>query len=123
MTDVGIGELLMSATFVTDLCTALALSAIFVKPNIWFPVFLLVSLALILALPRIASWSFGPTPLHPRSSGRASATTGAAATVLARARRLDALLDRELERRLSDPARGSRADALDYPLVQYSIGP
>ena len=59
LTDVGIGKLLMSATFVTDLCTALALSAIFIKPNIWFPVFLLVSLALILALPRIAPWFFG----------------------------------------------------------------
>ena len=59
LTDVGIGKLLMSATFVTDLCTALALSAIFVQPNIWFPVFLIVSLALILALPRIASWFFG----------------------------------------------------------------
>lgn len=59
LTDVGIGKLLMSATFVTDLCTALALSAIFVKPSIWFPVFLIVSLALILALPRIAGWFFG----------------------------------------------------------------
>ena len=59
LTDVGIGKLLMSATFVTDLCTALALSAIFIKPNVWFPVFLVVSLALILALPRIAPWFFG----------------------------------------------------------------
>ena len=59
LTDTGIGKLLMSATFVTDLCTALALSAIFIKPNIWFPVFLVVSLALILALPRIAPWFFG----------------------------------------------------------------
>jgi Kef-type K+ transport system membrane component KefB len=59
LTDTNIGKLLMSATFVTDLCTALALSAIFIKPNIWFPVFLGVSLALILALPRIASWFFG----------------------------------------------------------------
>jgi Kef-type K+ transport system membrane component KefB len=59
LTDVGIGKLLMSATFVTDLCTALALSAIFLKPNVWFPVFLIVSLALIVALPRIASWFFG----------------------------------------------------------------
>ena len=49
----------MSATFVTDLCTAVALSAIFIKPNVWFPVFLVVSLALILALPRIAPWFFG----------------------------------------------------------------
>src|SRR4029078_11533114 len=49
----------MSATFVTDLCTALALSAIFIKPNLWFPVFLVVSVAFILALPRIAPWFFG----------------------------------------------------------------
>ncbi len=54
-----IGKLLMSATFVTDLCTALALSALFVTPNVWFPVFLAVSVALILALPRIAPWFFG----------------------------------------------------------------
>jgi Kef-type K+ transport system membrane component KefB len=59
LTGTGIGKLLMSATFVTDLCTALALSAIFITPNLWFPVFLLVSLGLILALPRIAPWFFG----------------------------------------------------------------
>jgi Kef-type K+ transport system membrane component KefB len=59
LTDTGIGKLLMSATFVTDLCTALALSAIFIKPNIWFPVFLAVSLSLIIVLPRIAPWFFG----------------------------------------------------------------
>jgi Kef-type K+ transport system membrane component KefB len=59
LTDTGIGKLLMSATFITDLCTAIALSAIFIKPNAWFPVFLAVSLALILALPRIAPWFFG----------------------------------------------------------------
>jgi Kef-type K+ transport system membrane component KefB len=53
-----VGKLLMSATFVTDICTAIALSAIFIKPNVWFPVFLLVSLALILILPRIASSFF-----------------------------------------------------------------
>jgi Kef-type K+ transport system membrane component KefB len=59
LTDTGIGKFLMSATFVTDLCTALALSAIFIKPNIWFPAFLVVSLALILLLPRLAPWFFG----------------------------------------------------------------
>jgi Kef-type K+ transport system membrane component KefB len=58
LTDTAIGKLLMSATFVTDLCTALALSAIFVKPNVWFPAFLVVSLALIGLLPRIAPWFF-----------------------------------------------------------------
>lgn len=59
LTDTAIGKLLMSATFVTDLCTALALSAIFVKPNPWFPLFLVVSVALVLALPRLAPWFFG----------------------------------------------------------------
>ncbi len=59
LTDTNVGRLLMSATFVTDLCTAIALSAIFIKPNPWFPVFLIVSLALILALPRVAPWFFG----------------------------------------------------------------
>jgi Kef-type K+ transport system membrane component KefB len=59
LTDTAVGKLLMSATFVTDLCTALALSAIFIKPNVWFPVFLVVSLMLILVLPRIAPWFFG----------------------------------------------------------------
>src|SRR5256714_7850811 len=58
LTDTGIGKLLMSATFVTDLCTALALSAIFVKPNPWFPLFLAVSVALVLVLPRVAPWFF-----------------------------------------------------------------
>ncbi|MDX6513915.1 MAG: hypothetical protein QOE36_3419 [Gaiellaceae bacterium] len=58
LTDTNVGKLLMSATFVTDLCTALALSAIFIKPSVWFPIFLAVSLALILALPRIAPWFF-----------------------------------------------------------------
>jgi Kef-type K+ transport system membrane component KefB len=59
LTNTGVGKLVMSATFVTDLCTALALSAIFIKPNVWFPVFLVVSVALILVLPRIAPWFFG----------------------------------------------------------------
>ena len=59
LTDTAIGKLVMSATFVTDLCTALTLSAIFIKPNVWFPVFLVVSVALVLALPRVAPWFFG----------------------------------------------------------------
>jgi Kef-type K+ transport system membrane component KefB len=59
LTGTQIGKLLMSATFVTDLCTALALSALFITPSVWFPVFLGVSLVLILALPRVAPWFFG----------------------------------------------------------------
>ena len=59
LTHTAAGKLLMSATFVTDLCTALALSAIFIKPNLWFPVFVVVSLAVILLLPRLGPWFFG----------------------------------------------------------------
>lgn len=53
-----IGKLIMSACFVTDMATALALSAIFIKPNAWFPVFLAVSVVLIVALPKLAPWFF-----------------------------------------------------------------
>ena len=59
LTDTSIGKLLMSATFVTDLLTALALSVIFIKPSLWYPLFLVVSLALIVGLPKIAPWFFG----------------------------------------------------------------
>jgi Kef-type K+ transport system membrane component KefB len=55
---VRVGKLIMSACFVTDLCTVVALSLIFIKPTVWFPVFLVVSLALIVALPRISPWFF-----------------------------------------------------------------
>jgi Kef-type K+ transport system membrane component KefB len=41
------------------MCTVIALSAIFIQPTIWFPVFLVVSLALIVALPELAPWFFG----------------------------------------------------------------
>jgi Kef-type K+ transport system membrane component KefB len=58
LNDTRIGMLLMSATFVTDMGTALALSAIFIKPNLWFPLFLVVSVALMVALPKIAPWFF-----------------------------------------------------------------
>jgi Kef-type K+ transport system membrane component KefB len=53
-----IGKLIMSACFVTDMGTAIALSAIFIKPNAWFPVFLVVSTALIVALPKLSPWFF-----------------------------------------------------------------
>jgi Kef-type K+ transport system membrane component KefB len=54
-----VGKLLMSACFVTDLCTAIALSAIFIKPNAWFPLYIVGSIALIVGLPKIAPWFFG----------------------------------------------------------------
>jgi Kef-type K+ transport system membrane component KefB len=53
-----VGRLIMSACFVTDMATAVALSAILIRPNGWFPVFLAVSIALIVALPKLAPWFF-----------------------------------------------------------------
>ncbi len=55
---VRVGKLIMSACFVTDMCTVIALSAIFIKPTIWFPVFLVVSVVVIVALPKLAPWFF-----------------------------------------------------------------
>jgi Kef-type K+ transport system membrane component KefB len=55
---VRVGKLIMSACFVTDMCTVIALSAIFIKPTIWFPVFIVVSVAVIVLLPKLAPWFF-----------------------------------------------------------------
>ena len=55
---VRIGKLIMSACFVTDMCTVIALSVIFIKPTIWFPVFLVVSVGAIVALPKLSPWFF-----------------------------------------------------------------
>jgi Kef-type K+ transport system membrane component KefB len=56
---VRVGKLIMSACFVTDMCTVIALSTIFVKPTVWFPVFLIVSVALVVLLPKLSPWFFG----------------------------------------------------------------
>jgi Kef-type K+ transport system membrane component KefB len=59
LSSVRVGELIMSACFVTDMCTVIALTAIFIKPTVWFPVFVTVSVALVLLLPKLAPWFFG----------------------------------------------------------------
>lgn len=56
---VRVGKLIMSACFVTDMCTVVALSVIFIQPTVWFPVFIVVSVALIVGLPKLAPWFFG----------------------------------------------------------------
>jgi Kef-type K+ transport system membrane component KefB len=53
------GKRLMSATFVTDFGTAVALSILFIKPSVWIVPFVGVSVLLVLGLPRGASWFFG----------------------------------------------------------------
>jgi Kef-type K+ transport system membrane component KefB len=54
-----VGKRLMSATFVTDIATVTGLTVLFLKPTVWIVPFALVSLALVLGLPR-ASRSFFP---------------------------------------------------------------
>jgi len=53
-----IGKRLMSATFVTDLGTAAALSILFIKPTLWILPFVGVSVLLIAALPVLTPWFF-----------------------------------------------------------------
>jgi len=53
-----VGKRIMSATFVTDLATVTALTILFVTPTIWAVPFVVVSLALIFGLPRMAPWFF-----------------------------------------------------------------
>jgi Kef-type K+ transport system membrane component KefB len=55
---VSVGKLIMSACFVTDMCTVIALSSIFIKPTVWLPVFLVVSVVLIVAVPKVSPWFF-----------------------------------------------------------------
>src|SRR5438067_7213143 len=54
-----VGKRLMSATFVTDLGTAAALSILFIKPTVWIAPFIAVSVLLIFGLPRLSPWFFG----------------------------------------------------------------
>jgi len=53
-----IGQLIMSATFITDLGTVLALSLLFVRPTWWLVPFVAVSVGLIVVMPRLEGWFF-----------------------------------------------------------------
>lgn len=67
-----IGQLVMSATFVTDLCTVLALSLLFIRPTWWLAPFVVVSAALIVVMPRLDEWFFrryGNRVIEPEIKG------------------------------------------------------
>jgi Kef-type K+ transport system membrane component KefB len=67
-----IGQLIMSATFVTDLGTVLALSLLFLRPTWWLLPFIAVSVAFIWALPRLEGWFFsryGNRVIEPEIKG------------------------------------------------------
>ena len=54
-----IGKRIMSATFITDILTVIGLSVLFVTPNLWVIPFVVLSIAVIWGLPKIAPWFFG----------------------------------------------------------------
>jgi Kef-type K+ transport system membrane component KefB len=58
-----IGMLIMSACFVTDIATAIALSAIFITPNTWFPIFLAASIGRSCSCRRSPPGSFAATAI------------------------------------------------------------
>ena len=67
-----IGKLIMSSTFVTDMGTVLALSALFITPNWWLGPFVVSSVALVLVMPRLEEWFFaryGNRVIEPEIKG------------------------------------------------------
>jgi Kef-type K+ transport system membrane component KefB len=67
-----IGQLIMSATFITDLGTVLALSLLFVRPTWWLVPFVAVSVGLIVVMPRLEGWFFsryGNRVIEPEIKG------------------------------------------------------
>jgi Kef-type K+ transport system membrane component KefB len=53
-----VGKRLMSATFVTDIATVIGLTVLFLKPTLWIVPFAVVSLLLIIGLPKVSPWFF-----------------------------------------------------------------
>ena len=58
LTNTQLGKIIMASTFVTDFGTALALSLLFVRPGPLLIVFIVVSAAVILGVPRLSPWFF-----------------------------------------------------------------
>jgi Kef-type K+ transport system membrane component KefB len=72
-----IGKRIMAATFVTDLATVTALTVLFIKPSVWIVPFAVVSVLLVVALPRLARPFFGrygDRVIEPELSGAISAS-------------------------------------------------
>jgi Kef-type K+ transport system membrane component KefB len=71
-----IGKLIMSATFITDLGTVAALSLLFISPSWWLVPFVVVSIALIVGMPRLDDWFFnryGNRVIEPEIKGALAA--------------------------------------------------
>lgn len=67
-----IGKLIMSATFVTDMGTVIALSALFLSPTWWLVPFVAVAVVLTVVMPRLDRWFFaryGDRVIEPEIKG------------------------------------------------------
>ena len=72
LTDTGIGKIIMAATFVTDLGTAVALSVLFIQPTPYLALFIGVSAASILGMLFLQPWFFkryGNRVIEPEIKG------------------------------------------------------
>ena len=58
LTETRIGKLIMASTFVTDFGTALALALLFITPGPSLILFIAVSAALLVVVPRVSPWFF-----------------------------------------------------------------
>jgi Kef-type K+ transport system membrane component KefB len=61
LSDELVGKRLMSATFVTDIATVTGLTVLFITPTIWVVPFVVISLVMIFALPRLSTGFFAAT--------------------------------------------------------------
>jgi Kef-type K+ transport system membrane component KefB len=72
LTKTDIGKIIMAATFVTDLGTAIALSILFIQPTLYFVFFVAVSIAAIVAMRALQPWffaRFGDRVIEPEIKG------------------------------------------------------
>jgi Kef-type K+ transport system membrane component KefB len=72
LTETEIGKIIMASTFVTDFGTALALALLFIRPNWWLVPFVLVSVAIIVAMRVLHPWFFdryGNRVIEPEIKG------------------------------------------------------
>lgn len=72
LTHTPLGKLIMASTFITDFGTAAALSILFIKPTLWILGFAVVSVGIILLMPRLQPWFFkryGSRVIEPEIKG------------------------------------------------------
>jgi len=58
LTETSTGKLIMASTFITDLGTALALSLLFIRPGWNLLLFIVVSVIIIIFIPKVSPWFF-----------------------------------------------------------------